>query len=510
MNAKTRPNVLLVTADQWRGDCLSAVGHPCLQTPNFDALIADGVLFRNHYSVCAPCAPARASLLTGMYQHNHRVVGNGAPLDNRFDNLALALRRADYEPKLFGYTDTSLDPRAYSEAQVIQHGYENILPGFEEGLLLADGDPQPWMRYLRERGYDIKSAADLYQQQRDSRKKGKTFAPTIVRDEDSQTAFITRHAIDFVEHAAPGWCMHLSYLRPHPPFVASEPWNSMYSSDDVPMPTRGLSAASESEIHPWVESVLTSDTHWFDPWFQKNTQDPNYEREMRQVRATYFGLVSKVDHYFGQLIHYLKSSGQYENTIIVLTSDHGELLGDHWLFGKRGYFDSAYHIPLIIRTPDQENRGAIESRFTESVDVMPTILDALNAPIPRQCDGASLLPFLRNEAIHRVRDELHWEFDFRDLQNDSNINRKLSREDCRLCVIRNENFKYVHFPAQSSLLFDLQNDPTEQRNLIDSPAYASVGMELQQRMLSWRMRSDEKTLTHLEVTRSKIIDHETA
>ena len=132
-------NILFITADQWRGDCISAVGHPCVKTPNFDQLIHDGILFSNHYSVTAPCAPARASLLTGMYQQNHRVVCNGTPLDDRHTNLARKLRAAGYRPLLFGYTDTSPDPRHHSESEVIKHGYENMMPGFEEGLLLTDG-----------------------------------------------------------------------------------------------------------------------------------------------------------------------------------------------------------------------------------------------------------------------------------------------------------------------------------------------------------------------------------
>ena len=111
----SKKNILLVTADQWRGDCVSALGHPDVKTPNIDALIADGMAFSNHYSVCAPCSPARASLLTGMYLQNHRVVRNGTPLDNRHTNIALELRKLGYTPLLFGYTDTTLDPRVYSE-----------------------------------------------------------------------------------------------------------------------------------------------------------------------------------------------------------------------------------------------------------------------------------------------------------------------------------------------------------------------------------------------------------
>ena len=128
----TPTNVLLITADQWRGECLSILRHPVVRTPNLDALAADGVLFRNHYAQCAPCGPSRASLLTGMYMMNHRSVRNGTPLDARFTNIALEVRKGGYEPGLIGYTDTSLDPRSLHHADPARRHYGNVLPGMRD------------------------------------------------------------------------------------------------------------------------------------------------------------------------------------------------------------------------------------------------------------------------------------------------------------------------------------------------------------------------------------------
>ncbi len=505
----TRQNILLITSDQWRGDCLSALDHPCIQTPHYDALIKDGILFRNHYSVCAPCAPARASLLTGLYQQNHRVVRNGTPLDHRHTNLAQQLRAAGYQPTLFGYTDTSLDPRVHSETTVTRHGYENILPGFDEGLLLVEGDPQPWLQHLRDQGYDFANADQAFaavENYPGSAARGKSFAPPRFRDEHSQTAFLTHKTIEYIDTAAPGWCVHLSYLRPHPPFIATEPWNTRYHPDQVPLPVRAPQVEQEAE-HPWLKAALSDQGDWFAAWIRDAIGSEHYEREMRQLRATYYGLISKVDHAIGQLIEYLKATHQYNNTLIVLTADHGELLGDHWLFGKRGYFDSSYHIPLIIRDPQQTDnlRGRIEPAFTESVDVMPTILDTLGLPIPRQCDGRSLLPFLANAPPKDWRKELHWEYDFRDVSNDA-LEKTLGIEmdECQLNVIRDQHYKYVHFTHLPPLMFDLEKDPQELNNLIDHPDYASIALSLSQKMLSWRMRNDERTLTHIDVSRQGI------
>jgi arylsulfatase A-like enzyme len=141
-----RPNVLFVTLDQFRADCLSAAGHPIVRTPNLDSLAAEGVRFARHYSQATPCGPGRASLYTGMYQLNHRVVGNGTPLDARFDTVALAARRVGYEPALFGYTDQTVDPRqAAGPDDPRLTTYNGILPGFDAILDIPDdlaGNPR--------------------------------------------------------------------------------------------------------------------------------------------------------------------------------------------------------------------------------------------------------------------------------------------------------------------------------------------------------------------------------
>ncbi len=497
-------NILFVTADQWRGDCISAIGHPCVKTPHFDRLIEDGVLFSNHYSVTAPCAPARASLLTGMYQQNHRVVCNGAPLDERHTNLARELRAAGYRPLLFGYTDTTLDPRHHSESEVIEHGYENMLPGFEEGLLLTDGNPVPWLRHLRDNSYSVRTALEAHLGVQDS---GQAVAEPLYRDAHSQTAFLTDQVIRYIDSADADWCIHLSYLRPHPPFVATAPWNTMYSPDHVPAPVRMPDPRQFQKLHPWIKAAFSPACEWLGPWLQQDIGSDRYEQEMRQTQATYYGLVSKVDHYFGKLVDHLRNIGQYDNTLIVLTADHGELLGDRWLFGKGGFFDSAYHIPLIVRDPSQPEsaRGHTFSSFTESVDVMPTILEALGLSIPRQCDGLSLMPHVRGEETRGVREEVHWEYDFRDVENAvPETLLGIAMDDCQMNIIRDRRYKYVHFTGLPALFFDLENDPGETNNLIDDPACASEVMRLMQRMISWRMHNDERTLTHINVSREGV------
>lgn len=510
--AKRRKNILLITSDQWRADCLSAFDHPCVQTPHYDALIKDGIAFRNHYSVCAPCGPARASLLTGMYMQNHRSVRNGTPLDDRHTNIAREARQAGYSPTLFGYTDTSLDHRSYSEAEILKHGYENLLPGFDEGVLLPSEQPTAWLESLHSQGYTFENADAAFSQLKSypgSANRGRTFAPVGYKAEHSQTAFLTQSVIDYIESENDSWFVHLSYFRPHPPFAAPEPYHNLYDPDSVPMPIRMSSPSAQASMHPWFAGALGPHGDWTDPWIRQALETDDYDMEVRQIRATYYGLVSKVDHYFGKLVASLKELGQYEDTLIIVTSDHGELLGDQWLFGKRGFFDTAYQIPLLIKCPDQHDdvKGRIFDQFTESIDLMPTILDWIGVDSPRQCDGTSLLPFTQGIVPHDWRSEVHWEYDFRDIE-DTSLERELgiALDECHLNVIRNHQFKYVHFPSLPPLFFDLINDPSESRNLANETVHTPAVLELSQKMLSWRMRNDERTLTSIYVSREKITD----
>lgn len=494
-------NVLLITADQWRGDCLSALDHPTIKTPALDALAGDGVLFRQHFAQCVPCGPSRASLFTGMYLMNHRSVGNGTPLDARFTNLALELRRGGYDPALIGYTDTSLDPRQHHANDPVLTTYASVLPGFRQ--LVPGSEHMPaWLGHLRRQGHTIPTPAkNIYRpitNDPTASGRGPTYPPACYRAEDSDTAFLTDRALDFIgapDHAP--WCLHLSLLRPHPPFVATAPYNALYHPDDVPSFRRAPSPADEAAQHPYTGYALR---HFCQFEGLEPALHPPEEAAARQLRATYYGLITEVDHHVGRLIARLKETGQYDDTLILFASDHGEQLWDHWLLGKRGYFDQSFRVPLIVRAPGATARGARVDRFTETIDLMPTILDCLGLPIPEQCDGASLRPFLNGESPEGWRSEVHFELDFRDPEHRRpQTELGLRTDQCSLAVVRDQRFKYIHFAALPPLLFDLQDDPDELHNLARDPAHAALVLDYAQKMLSWRMSHADRGLTGIRL-----------
>jgi arylsulfatase A-like enzyme len=503
-------NLLFITADQWRGECLSVLGHPTVLTPHLDALAADGVLFRNHYAQCTPCGPSRTSLYTGLYLQNHRSTQNGVPLDSRHSNLALELRKLGFDPALAGYTDITPDPRRFPPRDPALKTYEGILPGFQQVLAMPSTSfPYPWARWLDQRGYRVPDdPRELYYETlknyAGAKDRGKTFAPARYSKDESDTAFLTDVALQFIKRPGPRpWFLHISYLRPHPPYIAPEPYNKMYHPADVPPCSGASSLNEEKKQHPYLEFLLAQNLNVGNYCAANYPRD---EKSMRQLRATYYGLMTEIDDNIGNIRTVLKETDQYDETVIIFTSDHGDLLGDHYLLGKGSYFEQNVHIPLIVRIPGDDQgiaRGRIVDAFTENIDILPTVLDFLDGEIPRQCDGFSLMPFLKGSTLGKWRTEAHWEVDFRYFDEYPGVlpakELRIDAEACSYNVIRDERYKYVHFSALPPLFFDLKQDPHELQNLANDPAYRGHMLEYAQKLLSWRMANDERTLTHLTV-----------
>ena len=491
-------NILFITADQWRAECLSVLGHPTVRTPNLDHLAGEGVLFARHFANAAPCGPSRTSLHTGMYLQNHRSGTNGTPLDGRHTNWAKEALAQGYDPVLFGYTDTSLDPRELKDDDPWLRTYEGPLPGIRPLVLMGE-TPYPWIDFLKSKGYPV---PEPISRAYGTRAEGTEYEdgaaapkPLAYPAEIDDTNFLVDRCIDYIRSASGPFIAHLSILRPHPPFIAPEPYNAMYDPMSVPGFTRLKTPGEEAAQHPWLAYQLS----------RRQFRATANDKKLRRLKAVYYGLMSEVDAALGRVFAMLKETGRWNDTLIIFTSDHGEQMGDHWLLGKCGYFDQSYRIPLIIRDPRKgadAGRGTVVERFSENVDIMPTMLEAIGAEIPLQCDGRSLKPFLEGRAAPaNWRSEAHWEFDFRDPSDDA-AERELSLtlHQCTMNVIRDERYKYVHFTKLPPLLFDLTKDPDEFVNRAMDPGYLPITLEYAQKLLSWRMNHDEHALTHIALT----------
>lgn len=495
-------NILLITADQWRGDSVGYAGNPLARTPNLDALARDGVAFLRHYGGAAPCSPARACLYTGLYQMNNRVCRNGSPLAARLDNIALAARRARYEPTLFGYTDISPDPTALPPGDPDLTTYEGVLPGFTARVKLPEHE-KAWLSWLRSQGLELQDQEHAHLPV-GAAAGTVSAAPPAYSKEQTQTAFLTGEFIRWLgeQNGERPWFAHVSYLRPHPPFIVPEPYNTLVSPAEIGDFRRAAMPDREGALHPLVEFALrTTPKSSFIPQAEGLVRDFT-EAEFRQIKATYYGMIAEVDAQIGRTLEAIKARGEWGDTLVVFTSDHAEMLGDHWLLGKGGFHDESQHIPLVIRDPRKAGGfGSSTSRFTEAVDIFPTLLEAMAIEPHHHPDGLSLAPFLNAREPGFWRDAAHWEFDFRDVAGRASERHfGLRSTQLNLAVVRTDWWKYVSFPALPPLLFDLANDPENLVNLAPDPAYASVRIEMAEHLLAWRAEHLDQTLALQELT----------
>lgn len=464
-------NVLFVTLDQFRADSFGAAGHPLVKTPVLDRIAGEGVRLTRHYSQAAPCAPGRAALYTGTYQMNNRVVANGTPLADGFDNIATIARSAGFNPTLFGYTDQGLDPHrssGYDDPRL--DNYDGVLPGFSVGLYLPESQAG-WVQHLRAKGYEVQSG----------------WAPALRGEperpvEDSLSGFLTGRFLEWLEEQESGWFAHLSYLRPHPPYAAAGEFSRMYDPDDVEEP---ISPTDKDHRHPVHEIALAVEA----------SAAPTDPDAMRRLKAQYFGMISEVDFQLGRVVQAIEDRGEWAETLVVVTSDHGEQLGDHGLIEKLGFYPQSYNILGLWRDPRESFAGSQVREFSENIDLLPTLSEALGLSPPAQCDGRSLLPLFKGEPIE-WRSSAHYEWDYRYFWITGRpriwpTDRTLSKQN--LAVSVSDDIAYVQFGDGTFKCFDLSIDPTWRTECTDSDRILGAAQE----QLVWRQQHLRRDMTDM-------------
>ena len=228
-----KKSVLFICADQWRWDCFGFMKHKHAYTPNIDKLVSHSTTFRKHFTAIVPCGPARTTMLTGLYPFIHRSVNNGTPLDKRFTNVAKEARKFGYDPKLYGYTDTSWDPRYLDDNDEKLFTYESPMEGFDPVCHMPESNPLPWANYLKEKGFNVSSPHDLYEREKPIKGQGYIYKAHDIPTEHSDTSFLSNRDIEYIKKMTSPFFMHISFLRPHPPLFVSEPWHSLINPQDI-------------------------------------------------------------------------------------------------------------------------------------------------------------------------------------------------------------------------------------------------------------------------------------
>lgn len=493
--------VLFITIDQLAARALDGDLAAFVDTPNIDRLASWGTQFSNHVTVTVPCGPARASLLTGLYAMNHRAVRNGAPLARHHATIATEARKAGYEPLLFGYSDIAPDPTGMDPDDPDLSVYEGVAPGFREVVEMQLEDGHEWPGYLRALGYDVAAprgepVPPIY---RPATPAGETYAPSdpaTYAAEHSDTAYLTDRTLAALDvRRDRDWFAHVTYVRPHPPLVAPEPYNTLVDPSTLPDPD--LTTPAHPLIDAWFSAPTQKGLHW---GFDGDCAGMAPER-INELRAVYLGLLAEVDAHLGRILDWLEETGQRHRTLVVLTADHGEMLGEKRMWGKQTVFDPAFRVPLIIADPRAPQRGGV-SAPTESVDVAPTILDWIGLPAPDAMDGRSLLPFVQGQETSDWRDAQLMEVDFAEPTRPTRFQDSLgwTINTGGAAILREAQWKYVHFGGGvAPMLFDLENDPSETVDLAPDPAYADQIARLSCKLIDRMMERRDRRLTGVAI-----------
>jgi arylsulfatase A-like enzyme len=501
-------NILFIMCDQLRWDHLSCYGHPRLATPHIDALAARGVRFTRAYVQSPVCGASRMSFYTGRYVQSHGASWNGFPLKVGEMTLGDYLRPLGVRTALVGKTHMradlegmerlGIDPNSIIGVRVAECGFDPYER--DDGLhgVGPDGryDPQKprYDQYLNEQGYAgdnpwhdwANAAQDTGNQLASGWAMRHARKPARVREEDSETPYMTRRAMQFMDEArdAP-WCLHLSYIKPHWPYIAPAPYNDMYGAEDMLPVVR--SQAERDDPHPVYREFMS---HRVSSAFSRD--------EVRaEVGPVYMGLIKQIDDQLGVLFGYMETQGLLDSTLIVFTSDHGDYLGDHWLGEKDLFHEPSVKIPLIVYDPSPEadgSRGTVCDELAEAIDLAPTFLDAAGGDATQQAhrlEGRSLLPLLRGPAPAAWRRFAISEYDYSMLPAAARLG--VAPRDARLFMVADRRWKYIHAVGFRPMLYDLQTDPQEFVDLGAHPAYEAERARMAAALAAWGLRLSQRT-----------------
>ena len=499
-------NILFIMFDQLRFDYLSCAGHPHLHTPHIDWLASQGVRFTRAYVQSPVCGASRMSFYTGRYVHSHGAAWNNFPLKVGEITLGDHMRKLGVPTWLIGKTHMQADaegmarlglaPDSVIGARVSECGFDVFER--DDGLW-SDGPDgaydqrrSPYNEYLKHLGYN--GTNPWHDHANSARDEDGTLAsgwlmrnadkPADISEEHSETPWLTSRAIDFID-ANPGpWLCHLSYIKPHWPYIVPAPYHAMYNASHILPPVR--SPRELENPHPVYGA------------FASNVIAKAFQRdEVREkVIPAYMGLIKQCDDQMGRLFAHLKATGRLTDTMIVITSDHGDYLGDHWLGEKDLFHEPSVKVPLIIYDPTEPagaTRGTVCDQLVEGIDLAATFIEAAGGKVPGHIiEGRSLMPFLHGPPPEDWRDFSVSEYDYSMTPMAGKLG--VVPRDARLFMIAGKQWKFIHSEGGfRPMLFDLGSDPDELHDLGSSPEHEHIIAEMYGRLSAWARRPSQRT-----------------
>lgn len=443
------PNVVLIMTDQQRWDSLSCIGGAA-ETPNIDSLASQGTVFTRAYSATPSCVPARASLMTGMDPWNTGILGMG-PGQPECANLSNTLPEV---LSSIGYHTIGVGKMHFRPQRSLQGFHRTVVDESRRQY-----DPEFVSDYQRWFEQNAPAGCDTYEHGVDA--NSWMARPSTLPEHLHPTNWTARESIRALQTRDPSrpFFLKMSFARPHSPYDPPPYYFDLYQRKGVP----------PAVVGDWAErNDVLSDAADVNAWRGRRTNE-----EIARARAGYLGSITHIDHQIGRLLIELRRNGQFDNTMFVFTSDHGDMLGDHHLWRKTYAYEGSAHIPLIVRPPrreDNDESWAIQSDATVCLqDIMPTILEACGATIPETVDGHSLLGICRGER-DSIRPFVHGEHS------------TCYHPDQEMQYLTDGHWKYIWLPRRGEeQLFNLDKDPYECHDIADETQHA-------EELSRWRAR----------------------
>ncbi len=441
-------------ADQLRYDALGCNGNPVCRTPNIDALAGDGVRFQSAYSSISLCSPARATMMTGLYPHKHGQLSNTENFNSVFSkqvldctNLPFLLKQAGYQT---GYVGKWHLPEEFNPQIWPFDFWEKAATG-NEGFELGRDVVQPL-----EWGGDAPF-------------EGESTLPP----EEHQEYRVADRSIEMIgklkETDSP-FTLIASFFGPHFPYSVPKPYYGMYDSAAIDRPGNFDETFENKPLIQQKEQLRWNSSHLTWPDWQK-------------VISTYWAYCTFIDDQVGRIIDHLKNEGLYDDTIVIFTTDHGDMLGNHRLFNKGFHmYEETHHIPFIIRVPGI-NEGSTCEAFVGTVDIMPTILNCAGTLPEMNLDGRSILPLVEGKTPDDWPREVYAQFH----GYESTL--------ATVRMVRNKRWKYVYNPYSIDELYDMVSDPGELVNLAPRLGFKHVLRRMKDRMVYWLKATDDDIAT---------------
>jgi arylsulfatase len=452
-----KPHVVIMLAEQHRGDALSCAGHSIVKTPSLDRLAAGGARFSNAYTTSPVCMPARSSLQSGLYPHNLGQWANHDRLEPRFDNMANVLSGLGYHTAYLGkshlYVQRVGGHMREHEPFMHELGWKDVRE------TTGPGGTVETESIVTDRWKEL-GVLETHREDYHKRKEGGTYRstwPSPLPEGEHLDDFIGRMAVEYIEkydRDEPLLAV-VGFGAVHEPWDPPEKWAAMYDPADMDEP------APRTNPGEWVPEKAAEHHRTL----QAGRDDIGPE-QVANLRAAYYAKVSHMDHWVGRITDALEARGMLEDTLVVYLADHGEMLGDKGRVSKSVYYEPAVRVPLIVRYPRAGGAGQVCDRPTSIVDVFPTLVDAAGGDAEHAGFGRFLLPLLEDPAADH-HDAVFGEYRTR-------------------TMIRDRRYKMVVDDTGTVLkLYDLREDPGEELNLVGKLGAETEIRRLRDRLLTW-------------------------